>query len=310
MLITSHAWFDETPTNSFSVYSYNDKGLMSARVFQDGSQYAFAYNKSGYMTTSAELDKKGNPVSQTIYTIKKGKLTAQADYDIDEGKVTLEDAWQFSYKKGNASKDVYTTADGKTSLIATYKKGVLSQVVYVSPYRQEVRQYDEYGNDTRSTLIGKRYDGSTSRTETTVYNNTYKSGKLVKTVWTEATTYPNSSDVSTTTGVNVYTYKKGKLVQKVSAWNNSSYPEYTYGETFAYSYTKGGLISTAAYAYSVTSPTETQIVESATKAYQYKKVAVNNKCVKAVKESMGQFGYEYYLPGSDYSDLIYGDYLF
>jgi hypothetical protein len=301
MEITSSAWYNGTPETSFAAYAYNDKGLMSAKVFQNGSQNAYAYNKSGYLTTSARLDKKGNPLSQSIYTVKKGKTTAIANYDIEDGKVTLESAWQISYKKGKVSQEVYSTASGKTSSIATYKKGVLSKVVYVAPDYQEVTLYDKYGNPSSSTGISKGfYDGSTI-TDTTIYKNTYKNGLLVKTVWTSAVTYSNSSDVDVTNGMDVYTYKKGKLVQKVSARTPSWNPTVTYGQTYVYSYTKGGLISTEAYVNSYTTDNKTEVEYTNTTAYQYKKVAVDKKCVTAVKEAMEEFSYEYFLPGNDYS---------
>jgi hypothetical protein len=300
MEISSYSWYNGTPNTSFVAYAYNDKGLMSAKVFQDGSQNAYAYNKSGYMTTSAALDKKGNPVSQTIYTVKKGKTTAIANYDIEDGKVTLEDAWQISYKKGKLSKKVYTSADGKTATIATYNKGVLSKVVYTGPNYQEVELYDKYGNPTSSTAISKGfYDGAT-RTDTTIYKNTYKSGKLVKAAWTSAVTYSNSSEVDVTNGLSVYTYKKGKLVQRVSATTFAADPSVTYGNTYNYSYTKGGLISTESYVSTYTTSKGTEVEYSRTKAYQYKKVAVDNKCVTAVKEAMENYSYTAYLPGNGF----------
>jgi hypothetical protein len=48
-------------------------------------------------------------------------------------------------------------------------------------------------------------------------------------------------------------------------------------------------------------PTESKVTNSTVRAYQYKKVAVDKKCVNAVKEFMAEhYSYECVLPGYDF----------
>jgi hypothetical protein len=298
LVIESYNYFDGTTGTSVEAYAYSDKGLMSARVYQSGAQDVFMYNKSGYMTSETSLNSKGVPYYQTMYDVKKGKIKGITNFYIDGAKVSLQNVSKISYKKGKLSQVVFATADGKTSEIATYKSGVLSRVVRVSPSGQTAALYDKYGNKTSMT---QTYNwGSFTETDTTVYKNTYKSGKLVKVAWARTESYSNSTETDTATGLTVYTYKKGKLVKKDSATNYSYIPGVTYGSTSTYAYTKGGLISTISSASVQTTATESKITSGDTTAYQYKKVAVNSKYVKAVKEAMEDYGYENFLPGNDY----------
>ena len=291
-------------STAVTAYAYNNKGLMSAEVYQDGTQEAYAYNKNGYMTMRAYLDKKGVPQSQIVYNVKKGKVQNVADYDLDDGKVTLTGYSTFSYKSGKISKLVYTSADGTRTEVATFKNGKPSQYVttVVNEYvnSQYVSIYDKYGNVTSETTVNKFADGDTT-TATKVYKNSYKKDKLVKTVWTRAYKASASSDARVTNGLDVYTYKKGKLVKADSAYSFQSDPSVTYGTTHTYAYGKGGLITSESTAAVRVTPTESKVTGAYTTAYQYKKVAVDKKCVNAVNEAMKSYSFESYIPGNSAS---------
>lgn len=303
-IVQNYVSYDGTPGTSLVAFAYNNKGLMSAKVHQSGSQETYAYNKNGYMTMSATLNKSGVPVWQTIYNVKKGKTTSISEFDVDGANVTLENILNISYKKGKVSKRVYSDADGIYSYIETYKNGKIAKKVTSVAFSadnnyQEVALYDKYGNITSSTSIDKGSFGTV--TTTAIYKNTYKGDKLVKAVWTETQTDTSSTDVDTISGVSVYTYKKGKLVKSEKATSASWNPGVTNGTTKTYSYTKGGLIKSIASTSVTVTPTESKVSSSSISAFQYKKVAVNNKCVKAVKEAMEAYSYEKNLPGQEFS---------
>jgi hypothetical protein len=284
--------YDGKTSTSVTAYAYDKKGLNNLSVDQYNNEImgkeVYAYNKSGYMTSATSYTAKDKPYAQTIYSVKSGKLKAEANYSIDGTKVDLQNYSKIDYKNGKKSKVTYATADGKTTEVATYKKGVLSQVVDVDEYGQTVELYDKYGNITSSSFVSK--DGSS--TKKTVYKNTYKNGKLVKAAWVTAW----SGDTDTITGLAVYTYKKGNLVKKVVATTESWNPGVTDGYTYTYAYTKGGLIKTVSYASTTTTATGTNVDYSRTTAYQYKNVAVDKKCVKAVKAAMEDYTY---VPGNE-----------
>ena len=155
--------------------------------------------------------------------------------------------------------------------------------------------YDKYGNITSGTFVVKS-DSSVIRT---VYKNTYKDGKLVKSAWTTA----SSNSKETTTGLAVFTYKKGKLVKEVVAETNTANPGVTEGRTATYAYTKGGLLKTVSTARTSTTAAGTKVLSSSTKAYQYKSVAVDRKCVKAVKAAMEDYSYKNVFPNAAVYDF-------
>jgi hypothetical protein len=289
-------------TTEVTAFAYDKKGLNTLTATQDSNgkiteKIVSAYNKSGYATSDTWLDEKDKPYYQKIYTVKKGRTTAEADYYINDAKVDLEKYAKIDYKNGKKSKVTYASADGKQLQVWTYKKGVLSQDAMTDSDAgsQTVFMYDKYGNATSITEVSKNGDVAK-----TVLKNTYKNGKLVKVVWATAwSNFPND----TLSGLTVYTYKNGKLVKEVSAVTQSWDPGKTYGNTTTYAYTKGGLIKTKSSADSYTEGANTKITGSDTTAYQYQSVAVDKKCVKAVKADMEVFSYTYLLPGNALPDV-------
>jgi hypothetical protein len=244
------------------------------------------------MTSETRLNKDGEPYRQYVYTVNKGKKVYEYDFTVNKGVSKLYQTKVFTYKKGKLSSVTTVSANGESTSVETYRKdGTKEKSLSFSNYSDFYKYsyaaiYDKYGNISNSTTTTTWGDNTTTRTD--AYKNTYKKDKLVTTVHA----YTNSDGKVFPGSTTNYSYKKDKLVKTVKSeydTNRDAEIFNTENTVIAYTYKKGGLITGITKAvvnsnsdYSSYNYTETTVIN-------YKKIAVDQKCLKAVNERMAGF---------------------
>lgn len=282
---------------SVTSYSYDGNGLNNILVYGSGTSVAKTYDKNGYLLSEKRFDKLLVPNRESIYTLKKnGKPKLLQEFIISKGVSAPEGMTAYTYKNGKTAAATYASADGRETRITEFRKnGKLSRIVRTVPDNTYVYTYDKHGNITGSTstlaVSGKTY------TTVKAYKNEYSNGRLVKK--TAAKAYSDGQILDA--GSTVYTYDNGRLVKKIATvpditWNTAAKKyvlNYTDTTTTTYAYKKGGLVKSISSSTVRTTGTATSAVGAKTTVIKYKKIAVKNRCVNAVRERMAEFNDAY-----------------
>ena len=201
---------------SESVYRYNKNKLISECSSSSHYGGAAGISVRGFKYSKGKLSKvldMAGPkdwFGSSVFTRdKKGRITKSVS------EITYKTTNKYKYDKKNRISKVsftYKFSTGKVikgSSAAKYnKKGLISQIVTKGGY-DDIRGTVNYTYDSRGMIKSVVKKGVSK----TTYKNTYKSGKLVKSVATTKYNSGEESVVETTT----YKYKTVKVPQKYAA---------------------------------------------------------------------------------------------
>lgn len=265
-------------------YIYNENGFCS-EISDNHTKVKtlYTYNKAGLVTASMQYNDRGTLLNQCKNTIKKGKIVREEKFTVSGGKATPWITTTYKYKKGKKSKETVVSTSSQT--VSTFKaNGNLKKKVITYNGRNNVYTYDKKGN---LKSVGSNAPNSTK----TKFKNKYKNGKLVKTTETYVT-----PDGKTYQGyIYTYSYKKGKLAKAVKAHNWTENGINNTDTTITeYEFNKAGLLTKVVTTHiEKNKSTDTKYTNVMT--IKYKKIAVDKKAKKNIKEEVKEFS-DSYLP--------------
>lgn len=279
-------WWGDNSTDT-TVFVYNKKGLATQAVDNYGNKTVYTYSKKGIVKTEQYFDKTGALTGERVNTIKGNKIRKSDNYTVKNGQKVLSSTTTYKYKKGKIAKETRVSADGTSTAIKTYKKGIIASYISLNTAENESSKtvFDKHGNKTSEAYTDAEGTGTYN------YKNVYKKGKLVQRI----ATYTDEKGVVTPESTYAYSYtKKGKLKSVVEAYADSTSSRTT---TTQYAYTKSGLVKgvveTIVEKDSEEGTTETR---SYSQSISYKKVKVKSKFRKEVKKSLKKEFFEDYMP--------------